>query len=366
MKKDFTIGIEEEYQVINPNTRELISHEQKITEMAEKYMEDQVKAEMHQAVVEVGTTICKDVSEGYEQIKYLRKNVSEIANSLGYKIAAAGTHPFSAWQTQMITPHPRYDEIITELQDTARSNLIFGLHVHVAIHDRHKALHVANSLRYFLPHIFALSTNSPFWEGRNTGFKSFRTKVFDKFPRTGIPDYFDSLSEYDNYINLLIKTRCIDNAKKIWWDLRCHPFFPTLEVRICDVPMTAKETIAITALIQALVAKLYKLRSSNMNWIVYKRPMINENKWRASRFGLDGKLIDFGKEEEVPTRDLIHEMLNFVDDVVDDLGCRWALDYIPEMMEKGTGADRQLKVYEETNDFNKLVDYIMEETLRDI
>lgn len=366
MKKDFTIGIEEEYQVINPKTRELISHEQKITEMAEIYMEDQVKAEMHQAVVEVGTTICKDVSEGYEQIKYLRKNVSEIANSLGYKIAAAGTHPFSAWQTQMITPHPRYDEIITELQDTARSNLIFGLHVHVAIHDRHMALHVANSLRYFLPHIFALSTNSPFWEGRNTGFKSFRTKVFDKFPRTGIPDYFDSLSEYDNYINLLIKTRCIDNAKKIWWDLRCHPFFPTLEVRICDVPMTAKETIAITALIQALVAKLCKLRSSNMNWIVYKRPMINENKWRASRFGLDGKLIDFGKEEEVPTRELIYEMLNFVDDVVDDLGCRWALDYIPEMMEKGTGADRQLKVYEENNDFNELVDYIMEQTLYDI
>lgn len=366
MKKDFTIGIEEEYQVINPNTRELISHEQKIIDMAEKYMEDQVKAEMHQAVVEVGTTICKDVAEGYEQIKYLRKNVSEIANSLGYKIAAAGTHPFSAWQTQMITPHPRYDEIITELQDTARSNLIFGLHVHVGIQDRHMALHVANSLRYFLPHIFALSTNSPFWEGRNTGFKSFRTKVFDKFPRTGIPDYFDSLSEYDNYINLLIKTRCIDNAKKIWWDLRCHPFFPTLEVRICDVPMTAKETIAITALIQALVAKLYKLRSCNMNWIVYKRPMINENKWRAARFGLDGKLIDFGKEEEVPTKDLIYEMLNFVDDVVDELGCRWALDYIPEMMEKGTGADRQLKVYEETNDFKKLVDYIIEETLTDI
>ncbi len=366
MKEKFTIGIEEEYQVINPNTRELISHEQKITEMAEKYMQDQVKAEMHQAVVEVGTTICKDVSEGYEQIKYLRKNVSEIANSLGYKIAASGTHPFSAWQTQMITPHPRYDEIITELQDTARSNLIFGLHVHVGIQDRHMALHVANSLRYFLPHIFALSTNSPFWEGRNTGFKSFRTKVFDKFPRTGIPDYFDSLSEYDNYINLLIKTRCIDNAKKIWWDLRCHPFYPTLEVRICDVPMTAKETIAITALIQALVAKLYKLRSCNMNWIVYKRPMINENKWRASRFGLDGKLIDFGKEEEVATKDLIYEMLNFVDDVVDDLGCRWALDYIPEIMENGTGADRQLKVYQENNDFKNLVDYIMEETLSDI
>lgn len=366
MKKQFTIGIEEEYQVINPNTRELISHEQKITEMAEKYLQDQVKAEMHQAVVEVGTRVCRDVSEGYEQICYLRKNVAEIAGSLGYKIAAAGTHPFSAWQTQMITPHPRYDEIITEMQDTARSNLIFGLHVHVGIEDKSMALHIANSLRYFLPHIFALSTNSPFWEGRNTGFKSFRTKVFDKFPRTGIPDHFDSLAEYEGYLNLLIKTRCIDNAKKIWWDLRVHPFYPTVEVRICDVPLTCRETIAITALIQALATKLYKMRTCNMAWISYKRPMINENKWRASRFGLDGKLIDFGKEEEVPTKDLIFEMLNFVDDVVDDLGCRWAIDLIPQIMENGTGADRQLKVYSKNHDFKEVVDYLMAETLSDI
>lgn len=366
MKKEFTIGIEEEYQVINPETRELISHEQKITEMAETYLADQVKAEMHQAVVEVGTKVCHSVTEAYEQICYLRKSVSEIANNLGYRIGASGTHPFSAWQTQMITPHPRYDEIITELQDTARSNLIFGLHVHVGIEDRHMALHIANSLRYFLPHIFALSTNSPFWEGRNTGFKSFRTKIFDKFPRTGVPDYFDSLSEFDNYVSLLIKTKCIDNSKKIWWDLRVHPFYPTVEIRICDIPLTAKETIAITALIQALAAKLYKMRMSNMTWINYRRPMINENKWRASRFGLDGKLIDFGKEEEIPTKELIFEILEFVDDVVDDLGCRWALEYIPQMMEIGTGADRQLKIYHETNDLKKVVDFIMEETLRDL
>lgn len=366
MTKNFTIGIEEEYQVINPHTRELISHEQKITAMAEKYLQDQVKAEMHEAVVEVGTRVCKDVNEGFEQICHLRRNVSEIANSLGYKIAAAGTHPFSAWQTQMITNHPRYDEIINEMQDTARSNLIFGLHVHVGIEDKSMALHIANSLRYFLPHIFALSTNSPFWEGRNTGFKSFRTKVFDKFPRTGIPDHFESLAEYEGYLNLLIKTKCIDNAKKIWWDLRVHPFYPTVEVRICDVPLTCKETIAITALIQALATKLHKMRTGNMSWISYKRPMINENKWRAARFGLDGKLIDFGKEEEVPTKDLIFEILNFVDDVLDDLGSRWAIELIPGIMEKGTGADRQLKVFNENHDFIKLVDYLMEETLRDI
>jgi len=365
MRNEFTIGIEEEYQVIDPKSKELISHEQKIVEMAGNYLSDQVKAEMHQAVVEVGTKVCTNVTEAFEQICYLRKSVSEIAGNLGYRIGASGTHPFSAWQNQMITPHPRYDEIIMELQDTARSNLIFGLHVHVGILDRHLALHIANSLRYFLPHIFALSTNSPFWEGRNTGFKSFRTKIFDKFPRTGIPDAFESLSEYDDYISLLIKTRCIDNSKKIWWDLRVHPFYPTVEVRICDIPLTVKETIAITALIQSLAAKLYKLRMANMSWINYRRPMINENKWRASRFGLDGKLIDFGKEEEINTKELIFEILDFVDDVVDELGNRWALDLIPQMMENGTGADRQLKVYEETKDLKKVVDFIMDETLRD-
>ena len=267
----FTLGIEEEYQVISPETRELTSHEQKIVEVANRHMEDQVKAEMHQAVVEVGTNICKDIHEARDQVKYLRKTINNIAQDLDLRIGAAGTHPFSAWQKQLLTPHPRYNEIINELQDTARSNLIFGLHVHVGIADRSMALHVANSIRYFLPHLYALSTNSPFWEGRNTGFKSFRTKIFDKFPRTGIPDFFDSVAEYDDYINLLIKTKCIDNAKKIWWDIRVHPFYPTIEIRICDIPLNVDDTIAIAALIQALAAKIYKLRESNLNFIIYRR-----------------------------------------------------------------------------------------------
>lgn len=361
----FTIGIEEEYQVIHPETRELTSHDQKIVEAASKEIEDQVKAEMHQAVVEVGTTICNNIDEARDEIIKLRNHISEVADELGLRIGAAGTHPFSAWQKQLITKHPRYDEIISELQDAARSNLIFGLHVHVGIQERQMALHIANSIRYFLPHLYALSTNSPFWEGRNTGFKSFRTKVFDKFPRTGIPDFFESIAEYDDYINLLVKTGCIDNAKKIWWDIRVHPFYPTIEIRICDVPLTAQETVAIAALVQALVAKLYKLRQSNLNFMIYKRALINENKWRASRFGLDGKLIDFGKEEEIDTRKLIYEILDFIDDVVDDLGCREALEYIPVILEKGTGADRQLKIYEETGDLQKVVDFIIEETLKE-
>ena len=358
----FTLGIEEEYQVIDPKTLELTSHEQKIVEEADKVMEDQVKAEMHQAVVEVGTKICEDVDDARRQVTHLRKTMCEIAQSLGYRIGAAGTHPFSAWQVQLITPHPRYDDIINELQDTARSNLIFGLHVHVGIEDRNMSLHIANSIRYFLPHIYALSTNSPFWEGRNTGFKSYRSKVFDKFPRTGIPGPFDSFAEYENFINLLVKTNCIDNAKKIWWDIRVHPFFPTIEIRICDIPLTIDETIGIAALIQALVAKLYKLRESNLNFMIYKRALINENKWRASRYGIEGKMIDFGKEKEVNTRSLIQEMLDFVDDVVDELGSRHEVEKINKILEHGTGADRQLKVYDETNSLEKVVEYILEET----
>jgi carboxylate-amine ligase len=362
----FTLGVEEEFQVIDPVSRELTSHDQKIVEAANRLLEDQVKAEMHQAVVEVGTHICQDIHQARAEVSHLRRVVSQVAGELGFAIAAAGTHPFSMWQTQLITEHPRYNEIVNELQDAARSNLIFGLHVHVGMPDKEMAIHIANSVRYFLPHIYALSTNSPFWEGRNTGFKSFRSKVFDKFPRTGIPDFFESFAEYENYVKLLVKTNCIDNAKKIWWDVRVHPFFDTIEFRICDVPMTVDETIAITALIQALVAKLYKLREQNLNFMIYKRALVNENKWRAGRYGIDGKLIDFGKEMEVNTRGLIHELLAFVDDVVDELGSRTEINRVFDILNNGTGADRQLAVYEETNDLRAVVDYYMAQTLKGI
>jgi carboxylate-amine ligase len=361
--RHFTLGIEEEYMVIDPNTRELTSHEQKIVLEGQKLLKDKVKAEMHQAVVEVGTDICENIEEAYKDVFTLRENISKIAGDLGFWVGASGTHPFSHWQSQLITDHIRYNEIVNELQEAARSNLIFGLHVHVGMEDRRMAIHIANSARYFLPHIYALTCNSPFWEGRVTGYKSFRTKVFDKFPRTGIPDCFDSIEDYDSYVNLLIKTNCIDNAKKIWWDLRVHPFFNTVEFRICDVPMTVNETIAVAALFQAICAKLYKLRNQNLNFISYHRALINENKWRASRYGIDGSLIDFGKEQEVNTRLLIYELLDFVDDVVDHLGSRPALKYIQKILENGTGADRQLAVYNQTHDLKKVVDYIHEQFL---
>lgn len=360
----FTLGVEEEYMVVHPMTRELASHDQKIVEAAAGVLNDQVKAEMHQAVVEVGSGICKDADEAREDIIKLRKGVSEIAKSLGFRIGASGTHPFSHWSQQLITPNPRYDAIVNEMQEAARSNLIFGLHVHVGISDKNTAIHIMNTARYFLPHIYALSCNSPFWEARNTGFKSFRTKVFDKFPRTGIPDDFVDWDDYKNYVNLLIKTGCIDNAKKIWWDVRVHPFFDTIEFRICDCPMRVDESIAIAALFQAVVAKLYKLRQQNMSWIMYHRALINENKWRASRYGLDGKLIDFGKQAEVDTRYLIRELLDFVDDVVNDLGSRQALKTIETILEEGTGADRQLAVYEQTRSLPDVVDYIVDQTTK--
>ncbi len=362
--RHFTLGIEEEYMVIDPTTRELKSHEQKIVQEGQKLIKDKVKAEMHQAVVEVGTDICADIDEAYKDVATLRGTISQIAGDLGLWIGASGTHPFSHWDSQLITDHVRYRQIVEELQEAARSNLIFGLHVHVGMENNDMAMHIANSARYFLPHVYALSTNSPFWEGRKTGYKSFRTKVFDKFPRTGIPDYFESYEAYERYVQLLIKTNCIDNAKKIWWDLRVHPFFNTVEFRICDVPMTINETIAIAALFQAICAKLYKLRHKNLNFIMYQRALITENKWRAGRYGIDGSLIDFGKECEVNTRLLIYELLDFVDDVVDQLGSRHIITYISKMMELGTGADRQLAVFEKTGNLIDVVDYIHDQFLK--
>ena len=365
-KNLFTIGIEEEFQVIDPITRELKSHMHQIVDGGKTMLHEQVKAEMHQSVVEVGTNICKNVAEARKEVLYLRKMVSDLAAKQGLRIAAAGTHPFSRWQEQSITDNPRYHEIVNEMQDAARSNLIFGLHVHVGIASRQQGIALMNSARYFLPHIFALSTNSPFWQGRDTGFKSYRVKVFDKFPRTGIPDYFSSAGEYDRYINLLIKTNCIDNARKVWYDLRLHPTYNTLEFRICDVPMLVDETIALTALMQAVVAKLVRLMEQNLDFRQYSRALINENKWRAARYGIQGKLIDFGKEKEVPVPELAEELLAFVDDVVDELGSRKEITYIREIIRNGTGADRQLEVYKQTGDFKKVVDHIIEETNKGI
>lgn len=362
MNRLFTLGIEEEFMIIDPETRELVSHMHQVVEGGKTLLDEQVKAEMHKAVVEVGTNICHDVKEARQEVKKLRSIISDIARKQDCLIGAAGAHPFSRWQDAMITDHPRYHEIVNEMQDAARSNLIFGLHVHVGIENRQIGVQIMNAVRYLLPHIFALSTNSPFWLGRNTGYKSYRTKVFDKFPRTGIPENFSSASEFDEYVALLVKTGCIDNGKKIWWDLRIHPVYSTLEFRICDVPMRLDETIALAAIMQAVIAKQYKLMQQNLSFRNYRRALINENKWRAARYGVHGKLIDFGKEAEVPFSQLLEELIEFVDDVVDELNCREEVNYLREIVKRGTGADRQLAVYEQTKDLRQVVDYIVEET----
>ncbi len=358
----FTLGIEEEFQLIDPESRDLRSHVYQLLEDGKEILKDQVKAELHQSIVEVGTAICRDIDEARSEVVRLRSGLAALARNRRLTIAAAGTHPFSHWQDQEITDLPRYHEIIEDMQQVARANLIFGLHVHVGVEDRELAIQIMNTVRYFLPHIYALSTNSPFWEGRNTGFRSYRSKIFDRFPRTGIPDNFRSRGEYDSYLALLIKTGCIDNGKKIWWDIRPHPFFDTLEYRICDVPMRVDETVALAALMQAITAKVAKLIKQNLGFRLYRRLLINENKWRAARYGISGKMIDFGRQTEVDTVDLIHELLEFVDDVADELGSRKELAYIEEILRGGTGADRQLATWNNTNDMKAVVDHIVWET----
>jgi carboxylate-amine ligase len=363
MKPTYTLGIEEEYQTVDPETRDLRSHiHAEIIEKGRLILQERVKAEMHQSVVEVGTSVCRNIKDAKTELKKLRRDMIRLSRENGLRLASAATHPFADWRLQEVTADERYKNIVQDLQLVARANLIFGLHVHVGVEDRETAIHLMNHARYFVPHLLALSSNSPFWLGMDTGLKSYRCKVFDKFPRTNLPDYFPSWGEYENFIKLLIKTNCIDNAKKIWWDIRPHPFFNTLEFRVCDIPMRVEETIALAALIQATVAKLYKLYSANQGFRLYRRSLLMENKWRAARYGIDGKLIDFGKQTEVPERELIEEYLEFVDDVLDELDSRQEVEYIREIMKMGTGADRQLKVFRETGDMKAVVDYIIEET----
>jgi carboxylate-amine ligase len=364
MRPSFTLGIEEEYQTVDPVTRDLRSHI--ATEMLSQgklRLEERVKAEMHQSVVEVGTRICHNIKEAKEAITYLRREMVKLAEENGLVLVAGATHPFADWRAQEIYPDPRYARVVEDLQLVARANLIFGLHVHVGIEDREAAIRIMNSMRYFLPHILALSTNSPFWLGMNSGFKSYRAKVFERFPRTNLPDHFESYSEFENYVNLLIRTNCIDNAKKIWWDIRPHPFFDTIEVRICDIPLRVEETVALAALIQATAVKLWHLHARNQDYRQYSRALLMENKWRAVRYGLDGSLIDFGREKEVPERDLIREYLNFVGDVLGELDSHDEIGYIHRMLENGTGADRQLRVWNENGgDLKAVVDFMAAET----
>ena len=362
MAHRFTIGVEEEFQIIDPKTCELRSHVMQLVNEVSPSIQDQVKHEMHQSIVETGTKICENVGELRIEMHRTRGELIAAAERAGLQVAAAGTHPFSSWIDQVISPGERYENIVEELQQLARSLLIFGMHIHVAMPDRQTTIDMMNMVRYFLPHLLSLSTSSPFWMGRNTGLKSFRTTVFRRFPRTGVPELFQSWSEYENFVNLLVQLNCIDNPKKIWWDVRPHPVFGTLEFRMCDVTTKVEEACAIAALTQAIVVKLHRLYTRNQSWRIYRRALIEENKWRAARYGIEGKLVDFGKELEVPTKILIPELLELVDDVVDDLGSRSAVNYVHTILNEGTSAERQLRVFEQTGDLRAVVQHVVAET----
>src|SRR5438552_10935221 len=358
----FTLGIEEEFQIIDPETRELRSHIQEILADGKMVLKEHVKSEMHQSVVELGTEICSDVCCARQEVLQFRTQLAKLADQHWLKLASAGTHPFSHWMDQLITVDQRYATIVQDMQQIARACLIFGLHVHVTIPDREEGIDIMNQARYFLPHLHALSVNSPFWLGQNTGLKAYRHMIFERFPRTGIPDAFESLSEYEDFLKLLISTNCIDNAKKIWWDVRLHPFFDTIEFRICDAQSRVDDTIALAALMQAIVFKLQKLRRDNVSFRSYQKRLLDENRWRAGRYGLDGKLIDFGRRCEMDERDLLHEMLEFVAEEVEELGNGPEIEHIERIMREGTGADRQLMVWERTQDMRAVVDQIVAET----
>ena len=350
-----TLGIEEEYQIIDPQTRELTSYVQQFLNEG-RVRGTEIREEFMQSQVEVGTRICRNIHEARQEIGDLRRMITDIADSAGLQIAAAGTHPFSHWQNQVVSEAERYVEFLEKMQHVVRSLLIFGTHVHVGFGEgreqRELMITVMNQARYFIPHIMALSTSSPFWMGHNTGLKSYRSIVFKAMPRTGLPMEFRTWSEYEQFVNTLGDVGALGrnrdgtvDSTRIWWDLRPHSRYNTLEFRICDMTTRLDEVLCVAALFQALVAKLIKLRNDNVMWRIYRRDYIRENKWRAIRYGVHGHFIDFGKSQEVPLADLIEELIEFLDDVVDELDCREAVEYARTIVREGSSADRQLAVY---------------------
>jgi glutamate---cysteine ligase / carboxylate-amine ligase len=358
-----TIGIEEEYQIIDPVTRELRSYIVEILR-EEVMVLGEVKPELHQSMLEIGTKVCRTPAEAGAELKRLRRMVMDLAAKKDLRVVAAGTHPFSRWTEQEITPLERYLGVHQDMQDLAQQLLIFGTHVHIGIEDREFLIDAMNVARYFMPHLLCLATSSPFWMGRKTGLKSYRTVVFRNFPRTGIPRIMRDWGEYKGLHDKLVRTGCIPDGSKIYWDVRPHHSFPTLEFRFLDVCTRIDEAVCIAAILQALIAKLWRLRRDNLTFRLYQTDLIEENKWRAVRYGLEGSLIDFGKEQERPARELISEMLEwFLGDVVDELGSRAQVEYAYQILRNGSSADRQLAIHEATGgNLHAVVDGLIEET----
>ena len=357
-----TLGVEVEYQIVDPETRELSSNTEVILQEGAEIYGSNIRPEFHAAMVECLTTPCPTVRDVVEQVAELRRTLIGLARKRGLRVVAASTHPTTHWREVKLTTSERYLQIQRDLGDVARSNLIYGMHCHVGIEDKEARIAVMNSVRYFLPHLLAMTCSSPFWQGRDTGLASTRTGIFRRFPRTGIPDYFGSWVEFEAYVKALVDTECIDNAKKIYWDIRPHPFFPTVEFRNCDVPTRMQEVGAVVGFIHALSTRLVNLWHRNMGYRLHRRAFINENIYRAVRHGIDAEFIDLHTKKVVPMRDAMRALIDELKDEIDLLGLDDEMGALEEILSKGTSADRQRAVFRETGDLNALVDHLIAET----
>ena len=343
----FTIGIEEEYLLVDKETRSLVvDPPESLMAECEERCGAQVTSELLRSQIEIGTKVCKNIKEAEVELRRLRRIIIEVAANHGMAPIASSTHPFSRWSEQKQTEKDRYNALTIEMQGAARRLLICGMHVHVGINDDELRIDLMNQLSYFLPHLLALSCSSPFWEGRDTGLKSYRLTVFDSLPRTGLPERFASYAEYERHINILMNAGLIEDATRIWWDLRPSARYPTLETRVMDVCTRLDDTISLAALLVCIMRMLYRLRVSNQRWRLYTPMLIRENRWRAMRYSFDEGLIDLGKGGVVPFESLLDDLLSLVSDDARALGCVEEVARTRNILTRGTSAHRQLKCYE--------------------
>ncbi len=343
----FTIGVEEEYLLVDQETRALvIDPPATLMTEAEEKCGAQVTSELLRSQIEIGTKVCNNVQQAREELVRLRGNIIEVANNHGLAPIAASTHPFSSWTEQKHTPKVRYDSLTHEMQGAARRMVICGMHVHVGIDNDELRIDLMNQMSYFLPHLLALSCSSPFWGGRDTGLKSYRLTIFDALPRTGLPERFASWAEYERHVRILIDAGLIEDSTRIWWDLRPSARFPTIETRIMDVCTRLEDTLALTAMLVCLMRMLYRLRTRNQRWRIYTPMLIRENRWRAMRYSFDEGMIDLAKGEIIPFHDLIEEILELVAEDAAALGCEEELAGVRNILSRGTSAHQQLQDYE--------------------
>ncbi len=371
----FTIGIEEEYLLVNRQTGDLIK-EAPPTMLAEceKLLEEQVKPEFLQSQIEIGTRVCETLQQAREDLAYLRYCVAQVAEVHGLAIIAASTHPFATWGGQKHTEKERYVVLARDLQGVAQRLMISGMHVHVGIEDDDLRIDMMEQASYVLPHLLALSTSSPFWQGMNTGLKSYRLAVWNELPRTGLPERFDSFAEFQRHLDILVNAGEIEDGTKIWWDIRPSVRFPTLEMRIMDMCTRLDDTISIAALYRCWLRMLYRLRLSNQRWRIYSNFLINENRWRAQRYGFEEGLFDFGKGEIVPYADLLEEIVALVIEDAGYFGCVAEVQHARRILERGTSAHWQVKSYDEAiaagasheEALRAVVDMLIEQTMHGV